>query len=228
MDSQTLTIIASLICGTGAASVFAVGWMARRFSLMFQSRITNRHIRQQLAQANGYRSQLKQVLKQTSSEAGRVRLVHLVSQIDKWADDIEALGQRVSGIQRDKYLRRDLKQLPSSIHNLKRKLELEENTAIHTRLSQTLENKQTQLATLQKLQSTMREAEAEIERMVSSLGIIYSQVVSGQSSSQMANYNHLSLEVDEQIQALHDYLEALEEVHLERVTRHNTFGINDN
>jgi hypothetical protein len=51
------------------------------------------------------------------------------------------------------------------------------------------------------------------------MGIIYSQVITSQSSNHVANYSRLSEEVNEQVHALHDYLEALEETHIEQDNR---------
>jgi hypothetical protein len=65
----------------------------------------------------------------------------------------------------------------------------------------------------------MQRAEIEIEHTISSMGIIYSQVFTGQSTSHVESYSHLSVEVDEQMQSLQDYLEAMDEVHQERAER---------
>ena len=54
----------------------------------------------------------------------------------------------------------------------------------------------------------------QIESTVSMLGTIYSQVLTGQSTSEVADYSQLSTEVDEEVRLLQDYLEALREVKL--------------
>ncbi|NJM40426.1 MAG: hypothetical protein HC853_06505 [Anaerolineae bacterium] len=70
------------------------------------------------------------------------------------------------------------------------------------------------MATLEKLQSSMRQAEVQLESTVASLGTIYSQVLTAQSTNQVADYGHLAADVNEQVHQLQDQIEALEEVKL--------------
>jgi hypothetical protein len=63
----------------------------------------------------------------------------------------------------------------------------------------------------------MKRAEIQIESTLSSLGTIYSQLLTGQSTDHVADYSRLSSEVDEEVRLLQDRLEALEEVKLSRM-----------
>jgi hypothetical protein len=60
----------------------------------------------------------------------------------------------------------------------------------------------------------MKRAEIKIESTLSALGTIYSQLLIGQSTNQVADYGRLSSDVDEEVRTLQDHLEALEEVKL--------------
>ncbi|HQX76357.1 MAG TPA: hypothetical protein PL074_08590, partial [Thermoflexales bacterium] len=60
------------------------------------------------------------------------------------------------------------------------------------------------------------EAEIQLESTVSSLGTIYSQALAGQSATAIADYAHLSQDVDEQVRVLDDQLQSIEEVRLGR------------
>jgi len=219
ISSEILTLISSLACGLWAAFLFSLGWAVYKMRKFYKNRIASSKIRRQLAQANGYRDQLQQLLKTSRKTASMVRLENLIGQIEAWTTNIESLARRVDNFQQDKFIRRDLVRLPGTINNLKRQIAAERNPDVQVRLEQTLKNKETHLASLKQLQATMHQAEVEIEHTVSSMGIIYTQVVTGQSTTHVANYSRLSAEVDDQVDALSDYLEALEEVHMERATR---------
>jgi len=60
----------------------------------------------------------------------------------------------------------------------------------------------------------MKRAELKIESTLSSLGTIYPQLLTSQSTNYVADYSRLSEEVDEEVRTLQDHLEALEEVKL--------------
>lgn len=64
------------------------------------------------------------------------------------------------------------------------------------------------------LQNTMKRAEIKIERTLSALGTIYPQILTGQSTNQVANYSRITSAVSEEVRALRDHLEALAEVKL--------------
>jgi hypothetical protein len=56
----------------------------------------------------------------------------------------------------------------------------------------------------------------QLESTIAAIGTIYSQALAIQSTDQIADYGHLSKEVDEQAKALRDQLEALEEVKFDK------------
>jgi hypothetical protein len=70
------------------------------------------------------------------------------------------------------------------------------------------------LVALETLQNTIKRAEIQIESTVSRLGTIYSQLLTSQSTSQVADYSRLAENVDEEVQVLQEQLEALREVKL--------------
>jgi chromosome segregation ATPase len=107
-----------------------------------------------------------------------------------------------------------LKTVPDAIQKLEGQVASETDARVKGRLEQTLQTRQNQLATLERLQSSMRQAEVQLESTVASLGTIYSQVLTAQSTNQVADYGHLATEVTEQVHQLQDQIEALEEVKL--------------
>jgi hypothetical protein len=219
LDPTLLSIITGLTCGLWAAVMYSVWWVISQVRESYKNRIVSRRIRRHVEQATNYRNQIRSMLNGRRRIASRVRLEQLAGQIDSWTADVEALARRIDRFQNDKLIRRDLSRLPGAIRSLERQLAGESRQEVRARLGQTLENRKQHLTSLQRLQATMQRAEIEIEHTISSMGIIYSQVFTGQSTSHVESYSHLSVEVDEQIQSLQDYLEAMDEVHQERAER---------
>jgi hypothetical protein len=58
----------------------------------------------------------------------------------------------------------------------------------------------------------MEWAEMRVESTVSLLGTIYSKLLISRSQGQVADYGRLLAEANEEVDALHDYLDALQEV----------------
>ena len=79
-------------------------------------------------------------------------------------------------------------------------------------VSQVIEKLKAQLAALDELQETMQRTEIKIESTGSVLRTIYFQMLTAQSTDQVADYSRLSGEIDEEARTLQDHLEALKEV----------------
>jgi hypothetical protein len=128
---------------------------------------------------------------------------------------IEALVRRVGNMREDHVIRRDLQTVPQAVKEIEARLATETDPTLRRQLERTLANRQKQLEALQELQTAVRRAEIQIESTLSQLGTIYSQLLTGQSTSDTAAYNRLSAEIDEEVGMLQDRLEALREVKLD-------------
>jgi hypothetical protein len=167
-----------------------------------------------LEQALAYKRQIDQAIKTTSRQSQSVHLQQLTTQIDTWTEAIQDLVQRINSLRQDELIRHDLKSVPAAIADLQAQLSGETDGAIRAHLERTLANRRKQLASLEQLQNTIKRAEIQIESTLSLLGTIYSQILTGQSTSHVADYSRFSTEVDEEVRLLQDQLEALREVKL--------------
>jgi len=172
------------------------------------------HLRAYLDKAQAYQKQIDALVRQDRDIEAGARLQGLADNVCQWTQAITGLIERVDKFQRDTIIHQDLEQVPQSIATLKARLSEETDADLQLELEQSLANRQKQLASLQQLRTTMQRAEIKIEQTLSSLGTIYSQILTGQSTDQVADYNHLSVEAEEEVRVLQDYLEALEEVKL--------------
>ncbi len=168
-----------------------------------------------LDQAVDYKAKIKKAVKSTSDSAGHVDPGQLTDQIDGLTGAIEALVDRIGSLRRNEVIRRDLQAVPQAIKDLEARLASESDATISAQLERTLANRQKQLESLKTLQNTIKRAEIQIESTLSQLGTIYSQLLTGQSTSHVADYNRLSADVDEEVRLLQDHLEALREVKLD-------------
>lgn len=180
-------------------------------------KLANRRIQAHLDKALGYKAQIDAIVADAAPRRNNERLQQLVAQVDEWIEDIKDLAARIDYFEQNALVRRDLESVPKSIQSLKARLARETNPANRDVLERTLKNHQKQLAALKQLGDIMQRAEIQIESTLSSLGAIYFQILAGQSASHVADYSHLSADVDEEVQLLQDHLEALNEVKFGRM-----------
>lgn len=170
------------------------------------------HLKSYLDQALTYQAQIDQLLKTTSNTSNRAHRLRLAAQISVWTEAVQNLIQHMASLRQDNLIRQDMAAVPKAIEDLEAQLAYESEPGIRAQLERALINRKNQLATLQVLQNTMKKAEFQIESTLSLLGTIYSQVLISQSTSHVADYSRLSVDVDEEVRQLQDQLEALWEV----------------
>jgi hypothetical protein len=163
-----------------------------------------------LQQTDRYIQGIEQILK-SQPEA---RQQQLLNQTQQWRGVIEALVQRLACFQQNELIQQDFVAVPEAITTLERQLATPVRSPLQAHLAQALAQRQTQQVVLEQLRTTATQAEMQIELTLSLLGTLYSQLLTNQSSLQLADYSHWLREVDEQVQGLQDYLEALREVKL--------------
>jgi hypothetical protein len=178
---------------------------------------TNPSIQGHLDKALAYQAQIESLIKATPDVNARTRLQDLAGEVGEWVEAIEDLTRRINDFQGNSLIRQDLESVPQAITSLEAQIANETDSGIRTQLERTLANRRNQLASLERLQTTMKRAEIQIESTLSALGTIYSQLLTGESTDHVADYSRLSAEVDEEVQLLQDRLEALEEVKLGRM-----------
>lgn len=168
----------------------------------------------QLDQALAYQAQIHYLAETAPKEKTRARLQDVATQVNDWTTAIKDLARRIDNFQQNTLIRQDLETVPEAITNLEAQLANETDPAIQAALDRTLTNRKNQLASLERLQHLMHQAEIQLESTLSSLGTIYSQLLTDQSTNQMADYTHLSSEAEEETHLLQDRLEALAEIRL--------------
>ncbi|MEZ4657458.1 MAG: hypothetical protein R2911_07795 [Caldilineaceae bacterium] len=169
-----------------------------------------------------------------TGEFNRTRIADLSRHIDHWQQSLTALVQRVDDFQKNELLQHDLQTVPQAVARLESQLAKAPSERMRQELMRTLTNRRQQLESLQNLRDMMQWAEVKIENTVSMLGAIYSQALMSQSKGQVANYQRLLADVQEEARSLDDYVAAVAEIkfgsvapdppHRERLPSWNSSG----
>ncbi len=169
-----------------------------------------------LAQAQAYKRQIDAMVNATNEPLRKDRLRELSDQVAVWVREVEAMSRRIEELRRNEVIQSDLQDVPQAIKKLTAQLANETDPNVRASIERTLAARADQMQSLRKLQSLVRQAEVQLESTIAALGTIYSQALAMQSTDRVADYTHLSAEVEEQSRMLQDQLEALEEVKLDR------------
>lgn len=165
--------------------------------------------------AEGYKAKITQAIRSTKAErASAVQQQQLERQVNVWTESIINLIDRVNRLRQDNLIQQDLQHVPKAVADLEKQLAAEKDDFVRKQLERTLTNRRQQLEALKDIKNTIRRAEFEIESTISRLGTIYSTLLAKQSDDQVATYNRLSEDIDEEVFRLRDHLEALREVRL--------------
>lgn len=193
------------------------GWLAYQLSQILlgdgQSAVNVARSEAALDQAQEYREKILLAIDESPGSSS-VRAGHLRRQVETLVGAIEALVARTSGVRRNETIRRDVRRVPQAVQSLQQRLNAETDPVLKAQLEKTLVNRQQQLEALEALEKTVERAEIQIESTLSQLGTIYSQLLTGQSTSDVADYNRLAAHLDDEVRLLEDQLEALREVKL--------------
>ncbi len=198
---------------TGAAALVWGGWLVWHIFSEKSSHVDGEEqLQAWLDQALRYKTQINQALKLASNRNTALYRPSLIAQVDAWTAVIQELVERLAILRHDDLIRRELATVPQAIAALEAQLADAADGALRAQLEQALANRRNQLASLRQLQSTMQQAEIQIENTFSLLSSIYSQILTGQSISHGADCGRFLADLDEEVHRLQDHLEALREV----------------
>lgn len=190
-------------------------WLLRQlFSEHMDETTTNGQISLDayVEQTLAYKVQIDRFIKTAAGSPNHAHLEQLAVQLDTCINAIKEMVQRLAGLRQDDLIRRDLAAVPEAIAGLESRLANETNGALTSQLKHVLAARQNQLALLEHLQTTISQTELQLEHTLSVLGSIYSQILIGRATNEMADYGRLSADIDEEMNRLADQLEALSEV----------------
>ncbi len=214
----------------GLASALALGVLrARRADLNAQAiasvlerkfqpeKIRLKRIRDKTNKALEYFQVIETAVAKTKEGVLRDRLRRTTDETLVWVESIYGLAYRIDGFYQEDLVQRDLKSVPKTIDRLKRQLEEEDDEAVKAQIEETIGDREQQLANLERLENTIESAELQLDRTLSALGAVYTQVLQvGAKDGSTEQAQRLQEDISEQVHQLQDLSEAMDEVYAER------------
>jgi serine/threonine protein kinase len=177
-----------------------------------------------LDRARAYQAHIEEAITQAREGPVRERLQSATRRLADWIVYIERLTARLNELDRDPIIRRDRSTVPRAINRLESRLILDQDTdtGVSNAVHRTLAARQLQLQYLRALERVMTRAELYSEETIAALGTIYSQVLLVDARDvEGVRAKRLQADIEEQVQALSDLLDAIEEVQGYRQDEHN-------
>lgn len=191
--------------------------VATIFQRDFQSRkLQSKEMRGKTTKALEYLRRIEESVNGTKEGVLRDRLKRTTDEVVDWVEAIYRIAQRLDTYAENRLIARDMISVPKTINKLRRRLAEEDDPRVRTQIEKTIADKERQLANLEGLDNTMDSAELQLERTLSALGTVYSQLLmldtKGESTGRAVR---LQEEISEQVQQLQDLTAAMDEIYVE-------------
>jgi hypothetical protein len=171
-------------------------------------------LQQQVKRALDYRSRINQAIRGQNDSMLKDELSQTASQIDDWLENIYDLAQRIDRYQRERdILSRDYQRAQKRSVQLAKDLQNASDPELKAQIQETFESVQQQLASLDKLESTIKRAALQLEDSLTHLGTIYSQTMLVDAKDiDSGRARRLRHEINEEVTELNDVLLAMDDV----------------
>ncbi len=215
--------------GLGVAIETAIGVLtmrnpainAKAVATIFQRdfhprKLQSKKMRAKTAKALEYLRRIEESVNGAKEGVLRDRLKRTTDEVVDWVEAIYRIAQRLDTYAENRLIARDMISVPKTINQLRRRLAEEDDARVRTQIEKTIADRERQLANLEGLDNTMDSAELQLERTLSALGTVYSQLLmldtKGESTGRATR---LQEEISEQVQQLQDLTAAMDEVYVE-------------
>lgn len=182
-----------------------------------QSNVEARQAR--MEKAHEYQARIQEIVTQTPEGPLRDYLESTTRRMGDWIARLENLTARLNEMEQDPILRRDRSTVPRAIDRLEARLASYQDTGSGTKdaVQRTLAARHAQLRYLRALERVTTQAELQSDETTAALGTIYSQLLLVNARDiQSGRGQRLGADIDEQVHALNDLLEAITEVQQHR------------
>lgn len=190
----------------------------REFANKYDIRdVRNTVSRQRLNDAIEYRSNMQKLVKRHQG-AMRMSLQQTVDDIDDWIAQMYALAQHIDSFENNELVERDRKLVPQQLEKARIRLEREPAPDVRAELENQIKALEMQVANLEANVNSIKRAEIQLESTLSSLGTIYAQMsLLGTKDIDSSRAQRLRLEIQDEVAALQDTIEAMDEVQSQRL-----------
>ncbi len=176
--------------------------------------IGNKVLRQRVEKALEYRDRIDEVIAKSKAGVMRDHMRDVSRGITSWMESVFRLARRLDDYTADETLRQDMKAVGTDIEALKNRLALEDDDTVKREISQAIAQKQIQRDNLHKLRNVMERGQFQLESTITAMGTVYSQMMLlGSRDITSGRAERLQQDVDDQIQALQDVVQTMDEVY---------------
>jgi len=170
--------------------------------------------RDKVEKALEYRERIEGVIRQSRQGVLREHLQEDARRITEWVSNVFGLAKRLDAYENDEIIERDRQSVQRAIKDFEARLRLESDVAVREQMQETIRSKRTHWDNLQRLHSTMEKAEFQLENTLSAMGTVYAQLqLIGAKDVDSSRARHLREDIAEQVKALQDVAEAMDEVY---------------
>jgi hypothetical protein len=173
--------------------------------------------RQRLHDAMEYRRNMMGLAKE-SKGALRTNLMQTVEDVNQWIGHMYDLANHIDAFESNELVERDRKLVPQQLDKARIRLDREKSPEIRQDLERQIEQLEQQQTNLDATVNSIKRAEIQLESTLSSLGTIYAQMSRlGAREVDSASAQRLRLEIQDEVSSLQDTIEAMDEVHSQRL-----------
>jgi hypothetical protein len=178
------------------------------------TRLRNGDARDKMIKAFEYRSRIANAIEQSQPGVLRDHLQETAQQIDDWIANLFSVAKRLDAFESDRTIQQDLRAVPQAVQATQTRLRSATDPALRSQIDQTLQSQQSQLSSLQNLQSTIERGKLQMDATLSSMGTIYSQLLLMDAKDiDSGRAQRLHDDISEQVQSLHEVVAAMDEVY---------------
>jgi hypothetical protein len=178
------------------------------------SKLRSPALQQKLAKALEYHELIVKEIQRKEDTVLDDYLLNMAHGLEDWIQQIYHLSQGLDTYTNDPIIARDMQNVPQELEQFKQLLAQETQPTVQAELQKTIALKQAQLDTLQNLRDTMARAQLQLENTLSSMGVIYTQIIQlGSREANQHRLQRLQQDMTEQVRALEDMSAALDEIY---------------
>ncbi|MBZ0302661.1 MAG: hypothetical protein K8J31_23150 [Anaerolineae bacterium] len=209
---------AALVVATLTDQNAAQEAVAREFANRYDLRgIRSRVSRERLQNALEYRQGMLSLM-QNQRGAMRTSLKQTIDDVDDWIGHMHRLALHIDAFEENELVERDRKMVPQQLEKTRIRLQREQDPAVQRDLQQQIQQLEQQLANLEATANSVKRAEIQLESTLSSLGTIYAQMsLMGTKEVDSSRAQRLRLEIQDEVAGLQDTIDAMDEVHAQRL-----------
>jgi hypothetical protein len=170
--------------------------------------------RDKVEKALEYRERIEGVIRQSRQGVLRDHLQEDARRITEWVANVFGLARRLDAYENDEIIKRDTRSVQTTIKDFEARLRLESDGTVRQQMQEAIRSKKTHWDNLQRLQNTMEKAEFQLENTLSAMGTVYAQLqLIGAKDVDSSHARRLREDIAEQVKALQDIAEAMDEVY---------------